>query len=185
MKNLMIFLLLLPGTPFVFAQSMYAQSTKGIELITPVSLAYDPYQSYPVYTGNDLGVKYSGSETILKVWSPPAQEMKLKIYKTSTGGVIGIKPVSHEIPKSYNLNQNYPNPFNPSTAIKFSVPISSVVKLSVYDALGREIESLVNEFLLPGTYEINWLAERFSSGIYFYRLLANDFSMVKKMSLIK
>jgi len=85
MKNLMIFLLLLPGTPFVFAQSMYAQSTKGIELITPVSLAYDPYQSYPVYTGNDLGVKYSVSETILKVWSPPAREMKLKLYKTSLG----------------------------------------------------------------------------------------------------
>jgi photosystem II stability/assembly factor-like uncharacterized protein len=108
-----------------------------------------------------------------------------KVYKTSTGGELGIQPVDPSVPVTFNLFQNYPNPFNPSTKIKFDIPKISKVKLSVYDALGREIETLVNESLQPGTYEVNWNAGRLSSGIYFYKLFTNDFSMVKKMSLIK
>jgi photosystem II stability/assembly factor-like uncharacterized protein len=107
------------------------------------------------------------------------------VYKTTTGGVIGINPISTQIPNDFSLSQNYPNPFNPTTNIKFAVPRASFVKLAVYDMLGREVESLVNEQLSPGTYEVNWNAVKFSSGIYLYKLTTNDFNMVKKMSLIK
>lgn len=107
------------------------------------------------------------------------------ILKTTSGGFIGIEPISSSIPADYSLSQNYPNPFNPNTKIKFTIPSLSSVKLAVYDLLGREVESLVNSQLTPGIYKVNWNAAKFSSGIYMYRLVTNDFSMVKKMSLIK
>jgi photosystem II stability/assembly factor-like uncharacterized protein len=107
------------------------------------------------------------------------------VYKTTTGGVIGIEPISNEIPKDFVLYQNYPNPFNPTTNIKFSIPKAAFVTLAVYDMLGREIQTLVNENLSPATYEVKWDAAGFSSGIYFYKLLTPDFSLVKKMSVIK
>lgn len=110
---------------------------------------------------------------------------KGKVFKTTTGGVIGINQISGEVPTDFLLQQNYPNPFNPETNIKFAVPKLANVRLAVYDLLGREVESLVNKQLTPGTYEVNWNAAKFSSGIYMYRLVTNDFSMVKKMSLIK
>ncbi len=107
------------------------------------------------------------------------------VYKTTTGGVIGIEPISTEIPKEYLLYQNYPNPFNPSTKIRFAVPKAAFVILSVFDMLGREVETLVNEELSPATYEVKWNVEKYSSGIYFYRIAAGEFSQVKKMSVIK
>lgn len=107
------------------------------------------------------------------------------VFKTTTGGVIGIEPISTEIPDKFILNQNYPNPFNPTTSIRFAVPKEAFVRLSVFDMLGREVETLVNEELSPATYEVKWNAERYSSGIYFYRLAAGEFSQVKKMSVIK
>lgn len=108
-----------------------------------------------------------------------------RVYKTTTGGIVGIKQISSQIPKEFSLFQNYPNPFNPSTNIKFAVAKATNVKISVYDALGRETETLVNEFIAPGLYEVQWDAVRFSSGIYFYKILTNEYASVKKMSLIK
>ncbi len=108
-----------------------------------------------------------------------------RVYKTTTGGVIGINPISTEIPNDFSLEQNYPNPFNPTTNIKFALPKAAFVRLAVYDMLGREVESLVSQQLTPGTYVVDWNASKFSSGIYLYKLTTNDFNMVKKMSLIK
>jgi photosystem II stability/assembly factor-like uncharacterized protein len=107
------------------------------------------------------------------------------VFKTTSGGVIGINPISTEIPNDYLLFQNYPNPFNPTTNIKFSIPKASFVKLAVYDMLGREMEILVNEYVTSGTYEVKWDATKVSSGVYFYRLNADNFSEVRKMSVIK
>lgn len=98
---------------------------------------------------------------------------------------IGIHPVSNEIPVNYHLSQNYPNPFNPVTKIRFSVPKQSLVKLSVYDILGKELNVLTNDFLQPGTYETDFDASHLSSGIYFYSLSTTDFTETKKMVLIK
>ena len=85
----------------------------------------------------------------------------------------------------YALEQNFPNPFNPSTQIKYSVPQSSQVQIIVFDVLGNELETLVNEEKPVGTYELNWNAVNLPSGIYFYQLQAGDFVQTKKMLLLK
>jgi len=108
-----------------------------------------------------------------------------KILKTTTGGVSGIKILSNEIPDNYNLYQNYPNPFNPSTAIRFDIPKYSYTKIIVSDALGRKIETLINEELRAGSYEVNFNGSNYPSGVYFYKLQADKFIDVKKMLLVK
>ncbi len=98
---------------------------------------------------------------------------------------IGITQTGNEIPKTFRLEQNYPNPFNPSTKINIAVSSRSAVKLVVYDMLGRQVETLVNEELSPGTYNISWDASKYSSGIYLYRMITSDFTDTKKMILMK
>jgi TctA family transporter len=83
------------------------------------------------------------------------------------------------------LSQNYPNPFNPSTEIKFSLPEASNVKLTIYDAIGKQVAVLVNDYLATGSYRYTWNASNLASGIYFYRIEAKNFNMVKKMVLLK
>lgn len=92
---------------------------------------------------------------------------------------------ANNLPKSYSLNQNYPNPFNPSTIISYSVPKSSLVTIKVYDILGREVETLVNEQKNPGNYNITFNADKLASGVYFYQLRASDYTSIKKMLLLK
>ena len=89
------------------------------------------------------------------------------------------------LPKAYELDQNYPNPFNPSTTIKFSIPQAGNVNLTIYDAVGKEVAVLVNENVDAGQYNIQWNAAGFSSGVYFYRLEADNFVQVNKMLLLK
>ncbi|MDP4192075.1 MAG: T9SS type A sorting domain-containing protein, partial [Bacteroidota bacterium] len=83
------------------------------------------------------------------------------------------------------LAQNYPNPFNPSTSIKYSIPQNSMVSLKVYDILGKEVASLVNEQKSAGSYEVNFNANSLSAGMYIYELKAGNFTQTKKMMLIK
>lgn len=99
--------------------------------------------------------------------------------------IIGIQQISNEVPLNYKLNQNYPNPFNPSTKIRFDIPKSGNVNITVYDMLGREVTTLVNQQLSPGTYETDWDASGYSSGIYYYKIQSDDFVDTKKMVLIK
>ena len=94
------------------------------------------------------------------------------------------------IPNKYSLSQNYPNPFNPSTTIKYGLPKDDKremrnVKVVVFDLLGREVVTLVNEKQKAGYYEVNWDASNFTSGVYFYTLRTGDFVRTKKMILIK
>ena len=110
------------------------------------------------------------------------------IIKTSTGGLSGIKIISSQTPNQFSLSQNYPNPFNPSTKIKFQIPIGTSVAqifLSVYDILGREITTLVDQQLQPGTYEVEWDASQYPSGVYFYKLTSGEFAETKRMVLLK
>jgi len=88
-------------------------------------------------------------------------------------------------PETYSLEQNYPNPFNPSTSIQFRIPENSFVTLKIYNVLGKEITTLVNEKLNTGKYEIEWNASEYPSGVYFYQLKTNDFAETKKMILVK
>jgi hypothetical protein len=110
----------------------------------------------------------------------------LDYYTFMYGGIIdNIGVISYEAPGSFSLHQNYPNPFNPSTKIRFAVQKFSPVNISVYDVMGREVENLLQRELTPGTYEIEWSASKFTSGIYFYRFTASDFTEIKKMILLK
>ena len=92
---------------------------------------------------------------------------------------------SIELPGKYSLEQNYPNPFNPSTTIKYQIPQLSFVTLKVYDVLGNEKTTLVNEEIPVGNYEIKFDAIGLPSGVYFYQLKAGDFTSMKKMILLK
>ncbi|MBL1212580.1 MAG: PQQ-binding-like beta-propeller repeat protein [Ignavibacteriae bacterium] len=89
------------------------------------------------------------------------------------------------LPAEYNLHQNYPNPFNPQTVIKYQIPNEGTVSLKVYDVLGKELKTLVNEFQSQGTYNVKFDASNLPSGIYIYRLTAGKYSESKKMMLIK
>jgi hypothetical protein len=116
------------------------------------------------------------------------------LIKTDSTGFatpfIGIKKISDNIPISFSLSQNYPNPFNPTTKIRFSIPLAKgvrgmEVKLIIYDVLGRELSTLVNQSLKPGAYEVEFDGSNFASGIYFYRLTVGDFTQTKKIVLVK
>ena len=112
--------------------------------------------------------------------------------------LVPITPISKNIPNQFSLSQNYPNPFNPSTKIKFDIPYSLFegrrsgltevkvdVKLVIFDVLGQQVAELVNQGLSPGTYEVEWNAAGYPSGIYFYTLKTESFSQTKRMVLIK
>ncbi|MDY0081914.1 MAG: T9SS type A sorting domain-containing protein [Ignavibacteriaceae bacterium] len=96
-----------------------------------------------------------------------------------------VVSVVMEVPIEFALGQNYPNPFNPSTKINYSVPQSGLVSIVIYDLTGQEAATVVNEIKQPGNYEIEFNASGLSSGVYFYKMTANGFSQIKKMSIIK
>ena len=89
------------------------------------------------------------------------------------------------IPEYFKLYQNYPNPFNPVTNIKFDIPRSAFVKISIIDLFGKEIEVLMNKKINTGIYEIKWNGTKFSSGIYFIRLESNNLKITNKIILLK
>ena len=135
--------------------------------------------------------------------SNPAGLWILRIYDRATGNTgtlkawgitllisgtpAGIQNKSNQIPESYSLMQNYPNPFNPSTLISYQLPVSGYVTLKVYDLLGNEIATLVDEYKPAGIYNVEFRMQNLelSSGIYFYQLTAGDFIQTKKMVLLR
>jgi len=109
------------------------------------------------------------------------------ILKTSTSGnLTGVNYSNYfGSPDKFSLSQNYPNPFNPTTKIKFDVKESGLVKLTVFDMLGRIVETIINENLSSGSYERNFNGSRLTSGVYFYKLEVGDYTEIKKMTLLK
>jgi len=107
------------------------------------------------------------------------------VWKYSVSNLVSVKNNEQNLPKSFLLNQNYPNPFNPTSIIRFQIKDSRLVILKVYDIIGKEVETLVNEKKSPGTYEVTFDGSRLSSGIYFYTLTAGDFKETKKLVLLK
>ena len=106
------------------------------------------------------------------------------VYKWDSSVLTSINEKNNII-ESFGLEQNYPNPFNPSTTIKFQVPNTSFVNLKVYDILGNEVATLVNEEKPVGTYELNWNAINLPSGVYFYRCKLEILFKQRKMILLK
>lgn len=151
----------------------------------PFTGTFRPYKPLAVFNTTDiegmwiLKVNNSGSSTgMLNSWS---------INFELNENTIGIQQTSTEIPKGFSLGQNYPNPFNPTTKIRFEIPLSGHVTLKLYDILGRETAALINKEMSPGSYiyDLDASSLNLSSGVYFYRLLTNGFSDVKKMILLK
>ena len=117
----------------------------------------------------------SGNTGTLNAWS-----LDFVVDVTS-----GIQAIGSDIPDDFKLYQNYPNPFNPSTKLKFEMPISSFVKLAVYDITGRQIAQLVNKNLESGQYEYSFDGSRLASGVYFYKITTDAFSETRRMVLVK
>ena len=167
-------------------QSRYIQSTGPFRM--NISDTQQLVLSYMV--SRDGGNNFLNA-CALKSISDSALKYYYNDFKTCVP--IGIEPISSEIPQRFELLQNYPNPFNPATKIKFSIPLSRGVDgvagrgvlLKMYDALGREISTLVNQELKPGIYEIEWDASNIPSGVYFYSLITSEFTQTKKMVVLK
>jgi len=171
-----------------------------------------PSGIYDVRFGTDKLVEELGGNHVLKISSATA-ETKLRVYNTGgmkfriKDGIDGsildkeltegteiiipanlnnlILETSAAIPLTYELGQNYPNPFNPVTTIKYQIPEEGKVKIAVYDVLGKEIKTLVNDFRPAGAYEVRLDSSDLSSGIYFYRMRAGSFEEMRKMVVIK
>ena len=121
----------------------------------------------------------AGSESIRKemFFGDPALVIKHDV-------VTAVTP-SPSSPQRFVLYQNYPNPFNPSTTIRYELPKESIVSLKIYNLLGQEVATLVNESKQPGRYQVQWNAQGLSSGVYFYRLQAGEYVETRKLMLLK
>lgn len=98
---------------------------------------------------------------------------------------VAVNPISTVVPDKFELHQNYPNPFNPTTKIKFSISRASEIKLTVFNAQGKIIQELLNQFIPAGSFEIEFDAKNLSSGNYYYKFESKEFSSTKKMILVK
>ncbi len=147
------------------------------------------YQFINDYTAPSGNYNYLGYSNASYYYSAPINSWAVRsnggITKLFTGRGGAVRSISTEIPNSYEMKQNFPNPFNPSTKIRFDLKREAFTSIKVYDVLGREVAVIVNEQLHAGQYEADFDASPLSSGIYYYRISAGDYSEGKKMVLIK
>ena len=133
-------------------------------------------------TANKQDFSFTFSKSITAVEFDPNNDIVLK----EGGTVVSVRMSGAGLhPLSYQLEQNYPNPFNPATHIGFSIADARLVTLKVYDVLGKEVATLANTTMNPGTYTIPWNAGNLPTGIYFYRLQAGQFVQTRKLTLLK
>ena len=149
------------GFPFVIPQNEFAYAR----------IKFRPDQFNQTFTSS-LSIQSNDTTIFVNVTG----------YSNST---IGVTTISSEIPVNYSLSQNYPNPFNPVTNLEFGITNLEFVRLKIYDNLGKEIATLVNQNLKPGSYKYNFDASGLTSGIYFYKLETDNFSATRKMLLVK
>lgn len=129
-------------------------------------------------------VKPDGTRAL--VMNLPSGVFSYRVFKYNYGNnITGYEPESNKIPSQFSLRQNYPNPFNPSTTIEFDVPELTGVKIDVCNSIGQIVSTIINDRLKAGSYKAEFNASGLSSGIYFYRMLTENNSIIKKMVLIK
>jgi len=171
--------------------------------VNDVLIFYPGMSTSIYYAATDVGVfftnNYGTTWTELADGLPNTVAMHLDYHQSSnklrigthgrgvweTDAVIGLVNFNNEIPASYSLQQNYPNPFNPVTTIKYDVVKNGLVKLSVFDVLGKELKSIINTVQQAGTYTVQFDASLLTSGVYFYKLETGGFVETKKMMLVK
>ncbi|MBS1552629.1 MAG: T9SS type A sorting domain-containing protein [Bacteroidetes bacterium] len=163
-----------PTIGFAGGQSLelYKTIDGGYNWIPQQTSQYTPGLYLGIYAYNDSIIWASGRRIILN---------------TTTGGLVGIRDVSNNnLKKDFILFQNYPNPFNPNTIIKYSINLTSLVRINIYDILGNKISTIVKENKLAGSYEITFNGSDLSNGVYFYTLEINDILIdSKKLLLLK
>ena len=188
------------GTNWVLIPSGTGESLFGI-FFTDANTAYACGNNGAIIRTTNAGANWFTqtsplTEILTDVWFTSALTGYIstwsgKILKTTNGGVTFIKQISSEVPEAFSLSQNYPNPFNPSTKIRFQIPLLSGVSegrgvlLKIYNSLGEQVSELVNQDLPTGTYEYEWDASNYSSGIYFYTLKSGINTETRRMILLK
>lgn len=166
------------GLSFVNANTGYGCTSGGSVVKTTNGGVNWGFQNTPL-TENLYEIHFPSVNTgYIASWSG-------KILKTTNGGLTFLVEAGTGVSKDYKLGQNFPNPFNPSTTINFSVPKKGNVSIKVYDIKGRLVQTLIKENLNSGEYEVNFSAKELSSGVYYYRMEASDFSETKKMMYLK
>ena len=146
---------------------------------SPIPAKYDVYTS-----AKYLNFENTGTIGVNETLALPGKSVTTLVGKTDGEMVVGVNN-KEQLPTEYILYNNYPNPFNPTTTIKYSLKKSSDVKLFIYDILGREIKRLVNKVQSAGTYNVIFNAANYASGVYFYRLQTGNFTITKKLILLK
>ena len=138
---------------------------------------------YEYFSGDTLDVSDVSAQINLQ---PGEYRLYTTVKLPSQDFLVDVKE-QEKLPTQFKFEQNYPNPFNPTTVISYQLPIDSYVSLKVYDILGREVATIVNEYQLAGSYKTQFSASnlRLASGVYFYRIVADDFVQSKKMLLLK
>jgi len=169
----------------VFAFWFHGGLEPGSGSVAKIYFTTGPFWNYPSYASVDTifwppNVHLEFVDTLGNAFSPVFYKGYLEVQDINT-------PTK---PSSFSLSQNFPNPFNPKTMIRFALPKDSWVKLEVYNILGQKVKTLVDEKLAAGVKEVEWDGKdskglEFASGIYFYRIKADDFSDVKKMVMLK
>jgi len=191
-------ILIEPGkwTTFYYYDSTgtYISIDKFYFIVTDSSDAYDyelwlhpktfpPFNPIPIPFDSSFFIEDFEAELELKVIEGTSVIDSLsKFFKILYGLDVNTE---HSIPLSFKLSQNYPNPFNPNTTIKYQIPVISFVIIKVYDVLGNEVSTLVNEEKPAGSYEVEFDGTELTSGIYFYRIEAGSFVETKNMTLLK
>ncbi len=190
------------GMVMVYSGTTTSLNTPGwqeIQLTTPIT--YDPAQNLMIGTCRDFQQyvstypRYAYSTTTDNKSRRGQSDTQYPVSLTQSVNraniqfelslMTGISNEFASVPETYSLSQNYPNPFNPTTKINFSIPKQGFVTLKVYDVLGKEVKTLVNEQKPIGNYNIEFNGSNLASGVYFYRLEAGDFKEIKRMILIK
>jgi hypothetical protein len=170
-----------PWTPLVW----YAFDTPTKEVRDSIAWNLDAYP-YPLTVGQNMprprGIDFSVSGDTAYVICYNYAKAAMQMFKRTP---TSVEPIDNAVPQRYQLSQNYPNPFNPSTVIEFSLPKAGMTVLKVYNLLGQEVATLVNEELGAGTYKTSFNATHLSSGTYIYTLTSADQVISKKMLLVK
>jgi len=166
------------------------EAWRTARLIRPGVNLWDGDESHPTLEGSYLTAcvffaKIFNLSPIGLFYNGGLPDTLALFYQQCAWQTVRVNSVSSTLPCKFELFQNYPNPFNGSTIIKFSIPNSSFVSLKIYNILGKEISTLVNENLSPGTYSIPFSNNNFPSGIYFYKITAGTFTRTKKLIIIK
>ena len=179
-----------PGTGWQYIDfiSPYFMYNGTSNLLVEICYDNSAYTSYSTVNSTSAPSMtwgyYTDNSTGCTMTSGSSQSNRPNTCITMTA-LVGTGNQTTVIPDKFELSQNYPNPFNPMTKINFALPKQGLVTLKIYDVLGREIKTLVNEVKQAGSYSVDFNGAEFSSGVYFYKLTSGDFSDIKRMILVK